>query len=134
MKRTTYLFTLGLVALALAAGCVASPAAGGVIPEHALYVMGEGQVEVTPDVATATLGVETVPSALENSSTNPSTTAFESSRNSVRSTRMPSGAYAQPRLTSTAESLPGMRSGVMTCTPGDPFRERDVSTNSFVKS
>jgi len=59
MKRTTYHFTLGLVALALAAGCVGTPLAGGVPTEHALYVMGEGKVDVTPDVATATLGVET---------------------------------------------------------------------------
>jgi hypothetical protein len=59
MKRTAYLFTLGLVVLALAAGCVGTPASGGTPPEHALNVMGEGTVEVTPDVATATLGVET---------------------------------------------------------------------------
>jgi uncharacterized protein len=59
MKRSVFLLTLGLMVLTLAAGCVASPGVGGYPAEHALNVMGEGKVEVTPDVATGTLGVET---------------------------------------------------------------------------
>jgi len=59
MKRTTYLLTIGMVVLALAAGCTTAPAVGGYPAEHALNVMGEGSVEVSPDVATGTLGVET---------------------------------------------------------------------------
>jgi len=84
--------------------------------------------------ARSTLGVETAPDAIEKSSTKPSMIPAESSRKTLRSTVMPSGVYAHPRLTRKAVSVPVRRNGVMMCTPGAPFRVRVVTTNSFAKS
>src|SRR5687768_9756160 len=66
--------------------------------------------------------------------TYPTTVAPSGSRHRDRSTVMASGAYAHPRLTRTAVSVPGRRSGVMMFTPGEPCLVRDASANSLAKS
>src|SRR5438477_618641 len=63
-----------------------------------------------------------------NVSTKPLALTVSASCQGLRSAVTPSGEYTQPRLTSTAVSLPLRNSGVRILTPGDPLRPRSVKT------